>query len=76
MKMKKILATLLPALALGGCDNDGIPYVSLGLDDLYKVARMQTVDLDPPSRERATAGRSRPPRGPIRCSRKRRTTSS
>ena len=34
MKMKKILATLLPALALGGCDNDGIPYVSLGLDDL------------------------------------------
>ena len=47
MKMKKILAALLPALALGGCDNDGIPYVSLGLDDLYKVARMQTVDLRP-----------------------------
>ncbi len=47
MKMKKILAALLPALALGDCDNDGIPYVSLGLDDLYKVARMQTVDLRP-----------------------------
>ena len=40
--MKKIFAILLSALALGGCENDGIPYVSLGLDDLYKVARMQT----------------------------------
>ena len=38
--MKKIFAILLSALALGGCENDGIPYVSLGLDDLYKVARM------------------------------------
>ena len=28
--MKKIFAILLSALALGGCDNDGIPYVSLG----------------------------------------------
>ena len=45
--MKKIFAILLSALALGGCENDGIPYVSLGLDDLYKVARMQTVDLKP-----------------------------
>ena len=45
--MKKIFAILLSALALGGCENDGIPYVSLGLDDLYKVARMQTVDLRP-----------------------------
>ena len=43
--MKKIFAILLSALALGGCENDGIPYVSLGLDDLYKVARMQTVDV-------------------------------
>lgn len=44
---EKIFAILLSALALGGCENDGIPYVSLGLDDLYKVARMQTVDLKP-----------------------------
>ena len=71
--MKKIFAILLSALALGGCENDGIPYVSLGLDDLYKVARMQT---NPPSRAKVTAGRLRPPREPIRCSRKRRTTSS
>lgn len=35
--MKKIFAILLSALALGGCENDGIPYVSLGLDDLYKA---------------------------------------
>ena len=25
--MKKIFAILLSALALGGCENDGIPYV-------------------------------------------------
>ena len=47
MKMKKIFAALLSALAFASCDNDGIPCVSLGLDDLYKVARMQTVDLRP-----------------------------
>ena len=42
--MKKIFAILLSALALGGCENDGIPYVSLGLDDLYPHAdrRSQT----------------------------------
>ena len=72
--MKKIFAILLSALALGGCENDGIPYVSLGLDDLYKVARMQTVDLKPAFT--GESGRLRPPREPIRCSRKRRTTSS
>ena len=47
MKIGKICAVLLAALALGGCENDGIPCVSLGLDDVYKVARMQTVDLKP-----------------------------
>ena len=47
MKIGKICALLLAALALGGCENDGIPCVSLGLDDVYKVARMQTVDLKP-----------------------------
>ena len=42
--MKKIFAILLSALALGGCENDGIPYVSLGLDDLYKVCLLYTSD--------------------------------
>ena len=37
MKIGKICAVLLAALALGGCENDGIPCVSLGLDDVYKA---------------------------------------
>ena len=30
--MKKIFAILLSALALGGCENDGIPYVCFRLE--------------------------------------------
>ncbi len=45
--MKKRRFLLPTLLALCGCENDGIPCVSLGLDDVYKVARMQTVDLKP-----------------------------
>lgn len=47
MKLIYGIAALLAALALAGCQNDGISYVSLGLDDVYKVARMQTVALRP-----------------------------
>lgn len=45
--MKKIVSYILPALLLtAGCETD-IPLVSLGLDDVYYIARMQKLDLHP-----------------------------
>lgn len=46
MKMKKLFAIFLLCLLIG-CTNDGIPSVSLGLDEIYKVQRMQTLALRP-----------------------------
>ncbi len=44
--MKKLLLITLSCLALAACDSD-IPMVSLGLDDVYYIPRMQKLDLHP-----------------------------
>ena len=47
MKTLRNISAIIPALLLlTGCDN-GIPTVSLGIDDAYYVARMQKLDLHP-----------------------------
>ncbi|MCM1021857.1 MAG: cell surface protein [Muribaculum sp.] len=45
MKASKILK-LVPLLSLIGCSDD-VPTVNLGLDDVYYIARMQKLKLDP-----------------------------
>ena len=44
--MKRHLFYLLTALSLTGC-KDEVPMVSLGIDDVYYISRMQKLDLRP-----------------------------
>lgn len=44
--MKKLALPFIPLMLLYGCKDD-IPTVSLGLDDVYYIARMQKLALDP-----------------------------
>ncbi len=44
--MKHILLTILLVFILAGC-TDQTPMVSLGIDDVYYIARMQKLDLHP-----------------------------
>ena len=44
--MKKIIIPIALALAIASC-TDHVPMVSLGIDDVYYIARMQKLDLHP-----------------------------
>lgn len=44
--MKRLAAVAASGVLITGCD-DGIPMVSLGIDDVYYIARMQKLDLHP-----------------------------
>lgn len=46
MKHSSLIITLLASIWLAACSND-IPTVSLGIDDFYRIARMQKLQLSP-----------------------------
>ena len=46
MKTLRIIPLAIAALAAAGCSNDA-PMVGLGIDDSYRIARMQTLVLRP-----------------------------